>query len=371
MKKIIFTVALLVATVGVFGTSEAAWFFSKKVEKSAETNTSANSAAVGKTAFGGESKEAKLTIMKKGEDLATIVGGAKVISNTAGVLTTEVIFGLSKVNLIVKTDTETKVFRAYDGKGSVVAEISTDDIISLDGILDTTATSLTVTAKKIKDYSMQAAGANYSGVVSTLTITENTDGKVGSFKLPLANQSNKFVTVFVSATTKIASTSKDLKLSDMKDGDFVVGARGIVNNLKLELRASEIKFSSSGKTTQSRLIYNQPAKYDPDQVDYSVNNAQDLSANTATVFVKTTAGERLEVRIDESAMVGTFIVENGKDKGYVATKGVFKWMAKEKKSVSSTLSDLGLVAGDAVWVSGQNFVKDGTVNAYRFEKQVK
>ena len=46
-------------------------------------------------------------------------------------------------------------------------------------------------------------------------------------------------------------------------------------------------------------------------------------------------------------------------------------MAKEKKSVSSTLSDLGLVAGDAVWVSGQNFVKDGTVNAYRFEKQVK
>ena len=216
----------MVATVGVFGTSEAAWFFSKKVEKSAETNTSANSAAVGKTAFGGESKEAKLTIMKKGEDLATIVGGAKVISNTAGVLTTEVIFGLSKVNLIVKTDTETKVFRAYDGKGSVVAEISTDDIISLDGILDTTATSLTVTAKKIKDYSMQAAGANYSGVVSTLTITENTDGKVGSFKLPLANQSNKFVTVFVSATTKIASTSKDLKLSDMKDGDFVVGARG-------------------------------------------------------------------------------------------------------------------------------------------------
>ena len=84
-------------------------------------------------------------------------------------------------------------------------------------------------------------------MVSTLTITENTDGKVGSFKLPLANQSNKFVTVFVSATTKIASTSKDLKLSDMKDGDFVVGARGIVNNLKLELRASEIKFSSSGK----------------------------------------------------------------------------------------------------------------------------
>ena len=57
------------------------------------------------------------------------------------------------------------------------------------------------------------------------------------------------------------------------------------------------------------MIYNQPAKYDPDQVDYSVNNAQDLSAKTATVFVKTTAGERLEVRIDESAMVGTFIVE--------------------------------------------------------------
>ena len=156
MKKIIFTVALLVATVGVFGTSEAAWFFSKKVEKSAETNTSANSAAVGKTAFGGGKPRCQTYHNKKGEDLATIVGGAKVISNTAGVLTTEVIFGLSKVNLIVKTDTETKVFRAYDGKGSVVAEISTDDIISLDGILDTTATSLTVTAKKIKDYSMQA-----------------------------------------------------------------------------------------------------------------------------------------------------------------------------------------------------------------------
>jgi len=370
MKKIIFAVALLVVIVGVSASeAQAAWFFKKKAETKVEVNTSDKSAAAVRAAFKEESSEPKLTIMKRGEVLAVIVGGATVKTNTSGTLTADVNFGTTVVALTIKTTTEgTKVFRHYDGKGSTVDDIAVGDNISLEGILDTTATSLTVTAGKIKDYSMQGAGANYGGVVSTLTFTNEAKTE-GFFKLPLANQTNRFVTVFVSATTKIASTTaKDLKLSDMKNGDFVVGTKGIVNTAKSELKASEIKFSFSTKTTQSRIIYNQLAKVDVDQQDYSAQN--DGQANVRTVFVKTTSGERLEVRIDESAMTGKFIMKNKKG-DYETDKGVFKWMAKEKKSIASSLDGLALVAGDTVWVSGQNFVKDGTVNAYRFEKQFK
>jgi len=234
--------------------TEAAWPFKKKTETKTERKINENSARVisALSVFEDESKDAKIIIMKKGETLAVVAGGATVKTNTSGVLTVDVEFGISVMALTVKTTANTKVFRHYDGKGSTVAEISGGDIISFNGALDTTAASLTVTADKIKDYSMQRAGANsnYGGVVSELNIEEGSDGKVGSFRLPLANQPNQpnqlgnFITVFVNATTKIASTTPGLKLSDMKNGDFVVRATGIVNTQKRELRATHIKFST-------------------------------------------------------------------------------------------------------------------------------
>lgn len=369
MKKIIFAAALLAVIVGVSASdAQAAWFFKKKAETKTEVIASDNSAAAGRAAFNDESKEPKLTIMKKGEVLAVIVGGATVKTNTAGRLTVETAFGATIVPLAVTTTAETKVFRAYDGKGSAVADISVGDIISFEGILDTTVASLTVAAKKIKDYSLQIVGANYGGVVSALSITENTDGKVGSFKLPLANETNQFITVFVSATTTISSTTaKNLKLSDIRNGYFVISARGIVNTQKSELRAREIKFSAE-KDAQSRMLYNELAKYDSDQRDYSPDSKD--SNSVKTVFVKTSAGKRLEVKIDESAMTGTFTVKD-KNGDYEAEKGVFKWMVKSREPVRSTLDDLDLIAGDKVWVSGPNYIKEGIVNAYRFDKQFK
>ena len=376
MKKIIFAVAFLVVIAGVsVSEAQAVWFFKKKAETKVETSTSSNSAAIGKFAIKGESSEPKLTIMKKGEALAVIVGGAMVKTNTDGILTVDVKFGTTIVALTVKTTAETKVFRHYDGKGSIVANISVGDLVSFNGTLDTTATSLTVTADKIKDYSMQGAGANYGGVVSNLTITSETDGKVGSFKLPLANQTNKFITVFVSATTKIASTTaKDLKLSDMKNGDFVISARGIANTKNGELRASEIKFSTTGKVTQERMIYNQLAKYDSSQTGCKVIQSLSVDEKQAVkvAFVKTTAGECLMVRINESMMKdGKFTMKNKKKGDYDADMGVFKWMAKEKKSVPTPFNELGLVDGDTVWVTGMNAINSGVVSAYRFEKQVR
>jgi len=369
MKKLIFAAAVLVAITGVsVSKTEAAWPFQKKAETKTERKINENSARAisALSVFEGESKDAKIIIMKKGEKLAVVAGGATVKTNTSGVLTVDVEFGVSAVALTVKTTANTKVFRHYDGKGSTVAEISVGDIISFNGALDTTAASLTVTADKIKDYSMQRAGANYGGVVSELKIEEGSDGKVGSFKLPLVNQADKFITVFVNATTKITSTSSSLKLSDIKNGDFVVSATGIVNTQKNELRAVHIKFST-GKTTQTRLLDNQYAIVDSDQKSYKAD-ALELSTGVKTVFVKTTAGERLEVRIDEAAMTGTF---NVKRKGSTITvpKGIYKRMIKEQTLVKTTLADLNLTGGDIVWVSGPNFIKDGTVNAYRLEKK--
>ena len=371
MKKLIFAAAVLAAITGVsVSKTEAMWPFQKKAETKTERKVNDNSARAisALSVFEGESKDAKIIIMKKGETLAVVAGGATVKTNTSGILTVDVRFGISAVALTVTTTADTKVFRHYDGKGSTVAEISAGDIISFNGSLDTTAASLTVAASKIKNYSLQRSGASagYSGVVSELKIEEGSDGKVGNFRLPLANQLGNFITVFVNPTTKITSTSPGLKLSDMKNGDFVVSATGIVNTQKNELRAVHIKFST-GKTTQTRLLDNQYAIVDSDQKSYKAD-ALELSTGVKTVFVKTTAGERLEVRIDEAAMTGTF---NVKRKGSTITvpKGIYKRMIKEQTLVKTTLADLNLTGGDIVWVSGPNFIKDGTVNAYRLEKK--
>jgi len=249
MKKLIFAAAVLAAITGVsISKTEAAWPFQKKAETKTERKVNDNSARAisALSVFEGESKDAKLSIMKEGKALAVVAGGATVKTNTSGILTVDVRFGISAVALTVTTTADTKVFRHYDGKGSTVAEISAGDIISFNGSLDTTAASLTVAASKIKNYSLQRSGASagYGGVVSELNIKEGSDGKVGNFRLPLANQPSKFIIVFVNPTTKITSTSPGLKLSDMKNGDFVVSATGIVNTQKRELRATHIKFST-------------------------------------------------------------------------------------------------------------------------------
>ena len=372
MKKLIFAAAVLAAITGVsVSKTEAAWPFNKKAETKTERKVNVNSASIAAVralrVFEGESKDAKLTIMKKGEDFIVVAGGATVKTNTSGILNVNVGFGVSAVALTVVTTADTKVFRHYDGHGSTVADISAGDIISFNGSLDTTAASLTVTANKIKDYSLQKVDADYGGVVSELNIEEGSDGKVGNFKLPLANQSGKFITVFANANTKIASASPGLKLSDMKNGDFVISATGIVNTQKSELRAGSIRFSTTGKTTQARWIDNQYATVDFDQKSYGVASLG-LSTGVKTVFVKTTAGKRLEVRIDEAAMTGAFSVKR-KGTTITVTKGIYKRMVKEQTSVETTLADLNLTGGDVVWVSGLNFIKDGAVNAYRLEKR--
>ncbi|MEK7069924.1 MAG: hypothetical protein AAB962_02595 [Patescibacteria group bacterium] len=338
MKKIIFVAVVLATTMGVFGTSQAFWGFSKKAKKVEVKTEQAenNSAALGGLAFTGESDTAKITITKAGEGFKSIVGGAKVISNVSGLITTEISFGSSKVNLTVKTNAETKVYKAYDGRGKLftVAEIAVGDNISLDGVLDTTTTALTITAKKIKDFSAQSRDANYSGTIKSISLPDK------SFVLDIPG--DKDLTVFVDKGTttiihKLVKKYQEESLMpitfvDLVVNDVVKSATGVANTQTMQLIARKVVVTER---------------------DISQKKVKDLFATIATIdhgnsmVVETTAGMTYTV---------SFKAPYPKYYKWTISKK-YSGVKKGKKTDGvttevGTAGELGLVIGDKVWIDG-------------------
>lgn len=329
MKKIIFVAVVLAMTMGISSSTQAFWGFSKKANKAEIKNEQAesNSAAVGALiAFTGESDIAKIAIMKTGGEFKSIAGGAVVKSNTAGVLETEITFGLSKVNLTLKTNAETKVYRAYDGKSDLfgVSNIVAGDNLSVEGVLDITTTALTITAKKIKNFSAQSKDVDYNGKITEIDAPKKT------FNLDIVG--DKDLTVFVNDGTIIYRLVKDsrgkIAFSDLLVDDVVKIAKGVVGAQGTQLIAREIVVTerSIGKKIDNVFA-----------TVVSVDGSTSMTVKTTTNVVYTVSFVNSGTSYYKWTVSKKF---SGKKNG---TDGV---------STTSTLDGLAIKAEDKVWVTG-------------------
>lgn len=362
MKKLVFVAVVLAMTIGISSTTQAFWDFSKKAKKAEVKNEQAEnnmSAANQSVAFKGESEKPKVVIEKEttGSGNKTIIGGAKINAiGTDGSLVASVTFGTSGpiFSLTINTNADTKVYRRYQGKDekfvlSNISSIAVNDIVSVDGTLDTSvATDFKIVANSIKDYSMQAKDTNYSGVIKTssINVTDKT------FKISLSGGGEMVVSV--SNSTKITINGNSKTFDDLMDGMFVVGASGIVNTNTNKLESALINITTI-KTIIGRKMNQQVAVVD------SVN------ATTKTMIVDV-AGMKYNVFMGQK-MQGPDI----KIGDQLLKRGFFKWMIVNsiKTSVQvSTLNELELVRGSKIWVTG-DLTKTGSTNqvdAYRVEK---
>jgi len=161
-----------------------------------------------------------------------LVRGAKVTSVSGNTITAVSSWDSASISWNIVTDSATEFLRRFGGKSSI-AEISAGDLISFQGMLQTSSASpLTVEAKIVKDWSVQKQNAAFSGTVASVD--------AGAQTFVLATEKRGNVVVAVASSTKIWKGDIIAAFSDIVAG-IKLTATGLFNNLTSRLDADKIQ----------------------------------------------------------------------------------------------------------------------------------
>lgn len=147
-----------------------------------------------------------------------VVEGLRVIQKAGSSLFTRVEFGNAYVRITVVTNSATVVTRRFGGKISV-ADISPEDILSVRGDFLAGSDSLMISAKTIKDWSLQKEPNDFSGTITSVS------GGGTDFNL-LDDDSGKTIKVHVGESTDVVRGVIFIKRDELKVGDKIVRASG-------------------------------------------------------------------------------------------------------------------------------------------------
>jgi len=184
------------------------------------------------TAFAQESEAAKVGTTQEvhiSNNGKTLVRGAKVTAVSGSGFTATNIWGSASESWTVQTDGSTEFMRRYGGASSL-SEISAGDIVSFSGNLDQTASAFSVKASVVKDWSVQKENSTVSGTVSSVT--------AASFLLHTANRGD--VTVSLAASSTVMKDGSAIAFSDIKAGDRISSASGVLDNVNHTLVANKV-----------------------------------------------------------------------------------------------------------------------------------
>lgn len=162
------------------------------------------------------------------QDGTMAVRSAKVeqILSTTLFLTTK--WGAMALRWTMKTDSGTKVAKRYGGSARV-SDIRIGDYLDVDGEFFVGSDFFGLTAKSIKDWSLQEEAGTFSGKI----IEYNTNNFV--LQTPAQN-----ITVQPATSTQIKKGAVAVPWSRLKKGDTVVLADGVYDYAKNILTASQI-----------------------------------------------------------------------------------------------------------------------------------
>ncbi len=173
-----------------------------------------------------------------------LVRGAKITSINGSTITAMNMWGSTTMTWIVNTDTSTKSIRRYGGNSSL-SEMSVGDYISFSGMLDTTASVLTVKADMIKDWSIQKVSASFTGTVASIDSVNQKFGLTTKERGVIG-----VIAVSVASTTQwIKGNATSTTFADLQVGDRVL-ASGLYNNLQKLLEAAKVRIYLTRPTVQ-------------------------------------------------------------------------------------------------------------------------
>lgn len=164
-------------------------------------------------------------------DGSVLIRGAKIIAISGTSLTVTQTWGTYVATWTVNTDPSTEIIRRYGGASSF-AEFTVGDYIAARGMLDTSKTQSTITAKVIRDYSIQRENATFTGTVQSVNSSNQ------SFVLTTPNRGNQ--TIFVSSSTVVKQGGATTTFTVLAVGQKITKAAGIWNNLNNTMQSEKV-----------------------------------------------------------------------------------------------------------------------------------
>jgi Domain of unknown function (DUF5666) len=203
-------------------------------------------------------------IMNSGK---VLVRGAKVTGISGNTVNAMTAWGSANLNWAVVTDGSTDFVRRSGG-ASAVLEIKVGDFVSFQGTLDSSqASSLSVKASVVKDWSIQKMNASFSGTVQSVNTS--------AMSFVLATQARGNITVMASTATNIMKGETAATFADIMAGSKVA-VQGVWDTVANTFAATSVqvravKPASTTTTIEGKIKSVSPLVVTSDGTDYTVN----------------------------------------------------------------------------------------------------
>ena len=146
-----------------------------------------------------------------------VISGTKVMQIAGNTFFTRMYWGDSYVRLTIKTNANTKFYRAT-GELTTLSEITEGNLLDISGPINSGNDILTITATSVKNQSVQKKQNTFSGKVSGVDLS------AGTFTLNTQNYGS--VTVKTGTTTQFFKGSRVLDLAHVVVGDTITKTSG-------------------------------------------------------------------------------------------------------------------------------------------------
>ncbi len=178
-------------------------------------------------------------------DGSVLLRGAKITALSGSVLTVTQTWGSYVSTWTINVDGSTELIRRYGGKSSL-GEFAVGDYIATRGMLDTSKVQPTITAKVIRDYSIQRENATFTGTVQSVNPSNQ------SFILATPNRGNQ--TIFVSSSTVVKQGGATSTFAALSVGQKITKASGVWNNLSSTMQSEKVDIYQNNALLNKRTF---------------------------------------------------------------------------------------------------------------------
>lgn len=141
-------------------------------------------------------------------------------------------WGNSSMRWMIRADESTKVLRRFDTEATL-ADIKPGHIVSVEGDFLASSDSISVMAKKIKDWSLATDKVEFNGIVTARATTTTS--------LDIKTSAGDKVTIAVTDSTSIVKGVIGIAFEKVAVGDKITFASGVYNHVTKVLTADSIK----------------------------------------------------------------------------------------------------------------------------------
>lgn len=209
---------------------------------------------------------------------SVLVHGARIEQIAGNTIYTKVYWGPTFLRLMIRTSEKTQFTKKFGGEIKVT-DMQVGDFITIEGDFFSGSVSLDVTARKIKDWSIQTESVEYQGDVVAMSTTTT------GFILRTKKLGDIVVVPVSDAQIKLGSLL--VKQDRIKVGDKITSAIGTLDHNKKQLSATFVNVYQNMKLFAPRLFEGTLTSVAADKQSLVVSSQKDGKSYTILIGSKT------------------------------------------------------------------------------------